>query len=133
MTDAVYIDTSAFYALMDRSDRHHDQAGHIWPDLVENEKSLHTSNYVVVETTALLQNRLGLEAANLWYQNVLGIVDILWVDRAVHQAAYELWLGLRRRKLSLVDCVSFAIMRRYNMQTVFGFDGHFSEQGFILA
>lgn len=133
MSDTVYIDTSAFYAIMDRSDGHHDQARHIWLNLVENENSLHTSNYVVVETTALLQNRLGFEAANLWYQNVMGIVDILWVDCAVHQTAYELWLGLGRRKLSLVDCVSFVIMRSYDIETVFGFDGHFSEQGFISA
>ena len=35
MTDQVFIDTSAFYALMDSSDQYHQQAGAFWHVLVE--------------------------------------------------------------------------------------------------
>jgi len=34
------------------------------------------------------------------------------------------------RDLSLVDCVSFAIMRERNLDTAFAFDRHFTQQGF---
>lgn len=116
---------------MDRSDQHHHQAEKFWHALLEKEIFLTTSNYITVETVALLQNRLGFEAADLWYRDVLGVVDVLWVEDRTHQMAYELWLSLGRRKMSLVDCVSFVIMRSHSIETILGFDRHFEEQGFI--
>lgn len=38
-------------------------------------------------------------------------------------------LTANRRNLSLVDCVSFAAMRKLNIQYYFAFDKHFEEQG----
>ncbi|MCP4754772.1 MAG: type II toxin-antitoxin system VapC family toxin [Proteobacteria bacterium] len=130
--DSVFIDTSAFYALMDRSDGQHAPAAHIWTDLLNTAVDLKTSNYIVVETYALMQSRLGLEAAILWHKDILGVTDILWIDARQHNLAFELWAGLGRKKLSFVDCTSFAIMRSHHLDNVFGFDKHFSEQGFVL-
>ena len=127
----IFIDTSAFYALMDGSDQYHHQAGESWHTLLDEEILLTTSNYIIVETVALLQNRLGFEAADLWYRDVLSVVDVLWVGERANQMAYELWLSLGRRKLSLVDCISFITMRTHKIETIFGFDRHFEEQGFI--
>jgi predicted nucleic acid-binding protein len=42
-----------------------------------------------------------------------------------------LMLAAKRKKLSLVDCVSFEIMRLSGVTTVFTLDKHFKEQGFI--
>jgi predicted nucleic acid-binding protein len=131
MTERVFIDTSAFYALMDRSDRCHDQARSRWYDLLAGDTPLYTSNYIALETGALLQSRLGFEAAETWFRDILGVIETLWVEKHIHQTAFELWLSLGRRKLSLVDCVSFVIMRSNQIDTVFGFDGHFEEQGFV--
>jgi len=126
----VFVDTSAFYALMDRSDNNHEKAAGLWTSLLEKDVYLYTGNYVIVESLALLQSRLGFEAANLWYRDVLSIAEVLWIDGSMHNLAYELWLSLGRRKLSFVDCVSFVTMRQYKVENVFGFDMHFVEQGF---
>ena len=132
-SERVFVDTSAFYALMDRSDSNYNQAAGLWASLLEKDLYLCTGNYVIVETLALLQNRLGFEAANLWHGDVLGLAEILWVDRSMHNLAYELWLSLGRMKLSFVDCVSFVAMRHYKVRKVFGFDRHFVEQGFEIV
>lgn len=126
----VFIDTSAFYALMDSSDQFHQQASENWRTLVKDGILLNTSNYITVETTALLQNRLGFEAADLWYRDILGVVQLIWIGNSNHQMAYELWLSLGRSNLSLVDCASFVIMRSHSIDRFFGFDKHFKEQGF---
>ncbi len=128
----VFIDTSAFYALMDRSDRYHEKAKQLWTSLLDEEIYLKTNNYIIIETVALLQSRLGFEAAHLYSSDILGLVDILWVNEPRHNLAFELWLSLGRRKLSLVDCVSFITMRHYQLENVFGFDPHFEEQGFKI-
>lgn len=128
--ETVFVDTSAFYALMDHSDNNFEKAAELWKSFLERDFYLRTSNYVIIETLALLQSRLGFEAADLWYRDVLSLAEVLWIDGSMHNLAYELWLGFGRRKLSFVDCVSFVTMRHYKVEKVFGFDKHFTEQGF---
>jgi predicted nucleic acid-binding protein len=132
-SERVFVDTSAFYALMDRSDKNYEQAAALWKFLVEKEVYLNTSNYVIVETLAILQSRLGFEAANLWYRDVLSLAEVLWIEGSIHDLAHELWLGLGRRNLTFVDCVSFVTMRHYKIEKVFVFDRHFEEQGFEIV
>jgi predicted nucleic acid-binding protein len=128
----IFIDTSAFYALMDRSDGYHEKAKQLWTFLLDKNVSFNTTNYIIIETLALIQSRLGFEAAHLYSVDLLGLIDILWVDEPRHNLAFELWLSLGRKKLSLVDCVSFITMRHYRLENVFGFDRHFAEQGFKI-
>jgi predicted nucleic acid-binding protein len=47
-------------------------------------------------------------------------------------SAISALLAAGRRKLSLVDCTSFEIMRSLGIKTVFAFDSHFVEQGFKI-
>jgi len=88
--------------------------------------------YAVSETIALLQKKIGFEAANVWYRDILGVLDICWIDEDTHQRAYELWLNLGRRKLSLVDCVSFITMHHHQIEKAFCFKQHFVNHGFDL-
>ena len=132
LNNRFYIDTSACYALMDRTDRFHRAAAESWQDLLQTDAQLFTSNYIVLETLALLQHRLGFRAADIWYRDILGIIEVIWVEREMHDLAYALWRSLGRRRLSLVDCASFVLMRQHGIESVFGFDGHFADQGFVV-
>ena len=128
----IYVDTSAFYALIDRSDRYHQEASILWPELLTEKFSLITSSYVVWETLDLLQKKIGFEAASLWSRDILGVLDIWWLDANIHQRVYELWLNLGRRQLSLVDCASFVTMHQYQIEKAFCFKPHFTDYGFTL-
>ena len=57
-----FVDTSAIYAILDRSDANHEAAKTCWFALLDANDPLFTTNYVVVESCALAQSRLGLEA-----------------------------------------------------------------------
>ena len=127
--NAVFVDTSAFYALMDSSDKHHAEAAALWTSLIKENSQLLTTSYVVLETVALLQNRLGFDAASLWYGDILGAVEVLWTDEYLHRLSFELWLSLGKRRLSLVDCVSFVVMRQRRSVRAFCFDRHFADEG----
>ena len=86
-----------------------------------------------METFALVQNRLGLQATRALQEDVLPMITVEWVDEAAHRAGVTGVLTAMRKKLSLVDCVSFAAMRHHNIEEVFGFDKHFGEQGFEIV
>ena len=128
----VFLDTSGLYALFDADEAQHAAAAQAWEDLVHPYDSLHTNSYVLVELSALLQRRLGVEAVDALATYVLPWVNILWIDEILHLQAMTGLLAARRRDLTLVDCASFASMRRLGLRRVFTLDVHFAEQGFTV-
>lgn len=127
-----FVDTSAFLAVLDADDEKHDQARQLWADLVTQEAGLICTNYVLVETFALLQHRFGMEAVRAFQKDVLPVVNVAWVDEVAHRAGVSALLTAGRRQLSLVDCISFETMRRLGIETAFTLDRHFEEQGFAV-
>lgn len=127
---SVFVDTSALFAYLNQDDEQHAAAKQLIFKLVEEEETLVTSNYVLLETTALLQNRIGLAAVKTFEERIRPFLTIVWVDEALHHLALTAVLTANRPQLSLVDCVSFAICRKLRIQEVLAFDEHFTEQGF---
>ncbi len=129
----IFVDTSAFYALLDEDDQNHLRAKTAWTDILSNENTLITSNYILVETIALLQNRLGMEAVRGFEEDLLPLTNIEFVGPELHRSGMSAHLAAARRSLSFVDCVSFEVMRHLGLRIAFAFDPHFQRQGFSLA
>jgi predicted nucleic acid-binding protein len=127
---STFVDTSAFYAVIDAGDEAHSRAKSEWRRLLHDDADLYTTNYVLVETMALLQSRIGLAAVRLFAEDIAPVLQILWIDAAAHGSAMQLLTTANRRDLSLVDCVSFQAIRTRKVREVFCFDPHFAEQGF---
>ena len=125
----VFVDTSGFYAVLDRDDAHHGRAKAAWERLLR-QATLLTNNYVLIETTALVQHRLGLAALRAFSHDILPLLQVEWVSESRHRAALEALLAAARKKLSLVDCVSFQTMRECGLRSAFCFAVHYREQGF---
>lgn len=100
-----------------------------WAELLEGDEALLTSNYVVLETLALVGRRMGPLAVRDFQTNVVPALEVVWVDEPLHQRAVAALLTAGLRDLSLVDCVSFELMRQLGLQTAFAFDAHFVQQG----
>ena len=126
----IFVDTSALYAVLDRDDAFHAEASGAWKELLQSSTPLLTHNYVLVEIAALAQNRLGLAALRAVQEDVMPIVEVHWVIEAQHRMAVEMVLAAGRKKLSIVDCASFLVMREHGVRDAFAFDHHFREQGF---
>ncbi len=127
---SVYIDTSAIYAILTRTDQKHSQAQVTWASLLQSSEVLLCNNYVLLETFTLLQSRFGIVALRAFHDNVFPLLRIAWLDEAQHRQAVSVLLATNRRDLSLVDCSSFITMRQLGLRAVFAFDPHFADQGF---
>jgi predicted nucleic acid-binding protein len=128
----IFLDTSAIYAWADTADPNHHAAVRRLQGILEREEDLLTHNYVLVESTALLHARLGLAAAiKLARDAAVFIVD--WVDDELHAAGMRELERSRRRHVSLVDHISFLVMRRRQVATAFAFDPDFTAAGFRLV
>ncbi len=127
---SVYVDTSALYAAIDADDTNHHAARSTWVELLEGYTPLVCSSYVLLETCALIQRRLGIGAVRSFHTAVYPMLQVEWVDQRLHETAVTAVVTANRRDLSLVDCVSFEVMRILGIDTAFSFDSHFGEQGF---
>ena len=126
----VFVDTSALFALLDAEDAGNDLAFPAWSRGIDDCAGFVTTNYVLVETIALVQRRLGIDAVRILVEEMLPMIDALWVTDADHDAGLSFLLAAGRRHLSLVDCISFTAMRRLGIREYLGLDPHFEEQGF---
>jgi predicted nucleic acid-binding protein len=124
-------DTSAVYALADRRDPNHRLAVERLARLQRQGYRLFLHSYLVAEAAALLQRRLGLEAA-LRFLADSGSMRVHWVTARDHREAVALLAARGKRELSLVDCMSFVLMRRYGIGVAFAFDDDFPREGFSL-
>jgi predicted nucleic acid-binding protein len=128
--EKIFVDTSAFFALINLSDENYERALLAWEEMIQGGDVLVTNNYVVVECFSLLQSRLGLDAARELESKIIPLLQIEWIGEEQHSAIVQFVLSANRRQLSLVDCSGFETMRRLKMEKVFTFDDHFREQGF---
>lgn len=128
---SVFVDTSAFLAMLDRAQRRHDDVANAWRGVVAAERPLVTSNYVVVESFALLQRRVGMDAVRVLVARFLPLVETVFATDQVHAAATSAFLTADRRRLSF-DCVSFELMRQRGISEVLSLDADFQREGFRL-
>lgn len=128
----IFLDTAALLAIVNVEDINHKIGKTTWQSFISEDATLVTNNYVIVESIALIQNRLGIRSVQKLSTELLPLIEILWIDEDQHSEAIDRVIGSNRRNLSLVDCSSFNTMRRLGIQTVFTFDEHFREQGFSV-
>jgi len=128
----IFADTSALYAVLDADDSNHTKAKKFWDKVITCDDILVCHNYILVETSALILRRLGLEAVRVFEEDIYPILRIIWVTREIHSAGVSAHLMANRSSLSLVDCVSFEVMRRTGIRKTFGFDHHFQDYGYEL-
>ena len=130
---SLFVDTSAIIAIIDADQPGHRDVVHVFDAAISTGDPLYTSNYVLVETFALVQRRLGMAASRDLAAAFVPLLNTLWVDETVHETALSALVAAARRSLSLVDCTSFEIMRRHGLTRVLALDRDFSRQGFQVA
>ncbi|MGH8998139.1 MAG: type II toxin-antitoxin system VapC family toxin [Acidimicrobiia bacterium] len=126
----VFVDTSALLAVLERRDANHGSAGEIWHRLITDQVELRTNSYVVAETSALVQRRIGMDGARDLHRVAVPALSVRFVDAALHDRAVTALLAAARRSVSLVDWASFEQMREERLGEAFAFDADFEDQGF---
>jgi predicted nucleic acid-binding protein len=129
----VFVDTSAVLALLSPADHSHEPARAAFEKLQAREAPLLTTSFVLVEIYALLGRRMGLEAVEAFRKDFAPLLEIVWVDADLHEAGLDLLSARRIRDLSLVDAVSFLVMRQRRLDEAFALDRHFRDEGFAVV
>jgi predicted nucleic acid-binding protein len=123
----IFVDSSAWYALVNARDKNHLAAKRF----LEASHRLLTTNFVIDETITLVLVRKGYQAAvdlgeQLWSEEQARIV---WLSRADQRAAWQLFKRYSDKEFSFTDCTSFVVMERLGLAHAFAFYEHFSQTG----
>lgn len=127
----VFVDTSALYAALVRTDRGHESArAELAALCADAGVSLVTTSFVVLETFSLLQARFGVDAALRFERELVPHLEVTFVDRELYGKGVRRVALRRSRKVSLVDCVSFVFMEEQGIEVALALDKHFQQEGF---
>lgn len=130
----VFVDTSGYYASVDRRDGRHSHAQSTLVWLLESQRWLFTTNFVLAEIHAMLLTRLNRSVA----AQVLSDIDrsdaltVIRVNVADEARAREIIHQYQDKAFSLTDATSFAIMERLGIRDAFTFDRNFAQYGFSM-
>lgn len=120
---SLFVDTSAWYAAADRSDRSHRRATAV----LGAGEALVTSDHVLVESWLLLRHRLGRAPAERFWDGLRsGVAEIEPVTAADLATAWAVSDAFRDQDFSIVDRTSFAVMQRLGLRRVASFDDDFA-------
>jgi predicted nucleic acid-binding protein len=129
----IFVDTSAWIALVDKDDSHHKEAASSYPSLLKNHRNLITSNCVIAETYIIILNELGHKLAIDFLEKLKASPRILKIysNEDIEAEAEPILVKYSDQDFSYTDAVSFVIMKRQKIRKAFSFDKHFVIAGFV--
>ena len=125
----IFLDTSAIFALADKNDLNHEPAVDLFGRAIAGGEGFLVHNYILIESAALLQRRLNFDSAVRLLRDA-DAFEVHWVTSSDHLQAVNLLEERHRRHLSLVDCMSFVVMRERDTPRYLAFDDDFTREGF---
>ena len=122
---SILVDTGAWYAIADTSDRHHKEAKHFYINQAAKTSFL-TTDLILAETWTLINSHIGRSAARIFWETLRETrIPILTIEPVDLEAAWRVSVHFSDQRFSLVDCCTFALMERMGVVEVFTFDAHF--------
>jgi len=133
----IFVDTSAFLALVNEKDNNHVAAKQFLEDIKNGKirvKKIITSDYIIDETITRIRYSVGHKEAVEWGKDILAskVIEKIEIQKEIFGLAWELFQTYEDKKLSFTDCTSFALMKKKGIEKVFSFDEDFARLGFVL-
>jgi predicted nucleic acid-binding protein len=131
---SLFIDTSAFIALLNPRDQYHDKMREYLETLKGELRGI-TSNLVLGELLTFFSRHGSLKGALDLQKTLLSDprFQVIWVDRELHELSSQILNKYSDQQISFADASSFAIMKTERIQQALTFDSDFSRAGFEVV
>jgi uncharacterized protein len=122
-------------ALADEADPDHVRAKSFRDEWLRRGGRFASTDFIVDETLTLLRMRLGLDAAERWWNQVESSGRIVWerIDEGRAEKARHWFFRWRDKDFSFTDCTSFVVMKERRIREALTTDRHFIQAGFQVV
>jgi predicted nucleic acid-binding protein len=130
----IFVDASAWFAVVWNGDQHHAAAAAEYRRLVSDSVPLVTTNLVIAEAHALIRRDGGHARAMRFLESLRTTprLERVHSDTDLEQRAERLLAQYADHAFSFADAVSFTVMRERDITESFAFDHHFLIAGFSV-
>ncbi len=130
----IFVDTGAWIALADKNDQYHKPAKKLYNLIRKENIAILITDYIFDETVTWLHYKIGHKIACEWGNKILDsrMIEMDKVRDEQVKLAWDFFQKYYDQKFSFTDCISFLVMNSSGLDTVFGYDSHFSTMGFCV-
>jgi len=134
MKRKVFVDTSAWLALVNKSDAAHQKARKVRDALLKDHIQFIVTNYVMVEIANALCRVPHRETAVklINFIEMTENIQIVEIDKEIYKEAWRVYSTYMDKDWSLTDCTSFEVMKERRITEAFTTDKHFEQAGFDI-
>jgi uncharacterized protein len=128
----VFLDTGYVIALELSGDQNHRAALKHWRSAAKSLPLLVTTSYVFDEIVTFFNSR-GHHAKAVEIGNRLmnsPSMRLVNIEEDLFREGWKYFQKHKDKAYSLTDCISFVVMEKFGIETVFAFDKHFVQAGF---
>ncbi|MBU4272253.1 MAG: PIN domain-containing protein [Planctomycetes bacterium] len=127
----VFVDSSYYVALFNRTDRFHERATQLARTLKHRPIA---TEFVLLEVGNICSRGKGRELFGDLLRRLRRNPKVIIVpaSRELFQRGYELYAGRRDKDWSLTDCTSFVVMKERGLTDALTTDRHFEQAGFTM-
>lgn len=120
----VFVDSNYFVALNNPEDNLNTKARRIATDIKGKNTSLVISNYIFLEITTVLSQRVGKQIALSVGKQLIdsNIIEVILIDKSLHHSSWEIFQKAQKKNVSFVDASIVAVMKSENIRNVISFD-----------
>ena len=129
----IFVDTSAWVALLDNRDGYHRRASEFQRELQKGAHGrLITTDYVLDESVTYLRLAAGVDQVKEFRRVIesSGSLQIVWTTSDLFWASWDQLIDRPDKRWSFTDCISFQTMRNLGIESAFSFDTDFRQAGF---
>lgn len=129
MADKIFIDTMYVVALVNENDQNHEEATEL-SKKYENHSFVTTDAVLLEIANALARNYKEQAVKIIEYFHSSDNVEIVHLDAKLFERAFEFYKTYLDKTWTLVDCISFGVMKGKKLKNVLTGDRHFKQAGF---
>lgn len=123
----VFVDASAYISSLNKKDLNHKKAMSLSQDLFQKGAEFITSNLVVYEVYTILSLKVDKKIAIGFHRKIKEErLSIIYMREEFEEAAWQIFEKEKSKNVSFFDCTSFAIIKKFKINSVFSFDHDFA-------
>ena len=130
----VFLDSGFLIALVVKNDQYHSAADEKLKELIRDKVRLYISNYVLQETITRIVYAGGARFVKPFVKVVDeltddGLLNVIWVDRNIHDLAVKTLYKYSDHPFSLVDASIIALVKHLKLGKIYSTDASLKRTG----